>query len=198
MLKRAFDIFFSLLLILLLLIPFLLIALIIKLDSAGSIIFKQHRVGKGARVFLIYKFRTMYQTAPELASADLSYSGSADEHITRVGRLLRKTSLDELPQLFNVLKGDMSFIGPRPLIRTEADMHRLREMAQVYSIRPGLTGWAQINGRDFLENEEKIALDAEYLHNRSLFFDILIILRTFGVVLRQTGIMDVGTGKKAI
>lgn len=186
--KRSFDIVASFILILLCLIPMAVIALAIKIDSKGSVIFRQKRVGKGSRLFTIYKFRTMQTTAPaEVATKDLD---SPFSYITRVGAFLRKTSIDELPQLFNVLKGDMSFIGPRPLIAGEADVHRLRSELGVYDVAPGLTGWAQVNGRDNVSPEEKVWFDRYYVNNRSVRFDISIFIKTIQVVIKRDGFVE--------
>lgn len=183
--KRSFDIVLSLFGIVVLALPLLIIAAAVRLDSSGAAIFRQNRVGKDGRVFKICKFRTMHTFAPsETATGELS---GAYSYITRVGRLLRKTSLDELPQLFNILKGDMSVIGPRPLIVGESEIHDLRSAAGVYSVRPGMTGWAQVNGRDNLAVSEKVALDAEYVENLSLAFDLRVLLKTVAVVISGDG-----------
>lgn len=186
--KRGLDIVLSLAAIILLAIPMLIIAIIIRLDSPGAALFRQNRVGQDGKLFSICKFRTMYCTAPsETETGDLE---DAYSYITRCGVFLRKTSLDELPQLFNVLAGDMSLIGPRPLLMGNGDIHTLREKANVYSVRPGITGWAQVNGRDNLSNEEKVALDAEYVKKLSFTFDLKIIFRTVSVVLSGDGFAE--------
>ena len=183
--KRGFDFVLSLLLIAVLFIPMLIIGMIIALDSRGGAVFRQKRIGLDGKEFYIYKFRTMCKSAPsEVATGDLVASES---YFTRVGGFLRRTSVDELPQLFNVLKGDMSFVGPRPLIRGETDIHRLRTEHGVYSVRPGITGWAQVNGRDELSLAEKVRYDSEYVERRSILFDLAIIFRTIGVVTRGEG-----------
>lgn len=189
--KRCFDVIISLITMIVLLPLMLLIAVAIKLDSKGKVIFKQNRVGKGGELFLIYKFRTMSTSAPsEMATKDLDNPYS---YITRVGSFLRKTSLDELPQFLNVIKGDMSIIGPRPLIEAELEIHRLRAEKGVYSVRPGLTGWAQVNGRDDISDEEKAAYDSEYVQRCSVGFDIRIMLRSISVVFKRDGYRE---GKK--
>lgn len=174
---------------LLLLLPlFLLLALIIKLTSTGSIIFSQKRVGQYGQVMNIYKFRTMSAKAPNSkATSDFS---DAPEYITKFGKFLRATSLDELPQLFNVLKGDMSIIGPRPLILDEIFVHKLRKENDVYLIKPGITGLAQVNGRDFLNAEDKVNFDAQYLHNMSLYLDLKIFIKSIIVVFKRQGSLD--------
>ena len=186
--KRAFDIAVSAVSLTLLAPFFLVIAVFIKLDSEGSVIFSQQRVGKNGNPFRVYKFRTMKVNAPhETATSDLS---DPYAHITRVGRFLRKTSIDELPQLFNVLRGDMSLVGPRPLIQSEADVHKLRMREGVYDVRPGVTGWAQVNGRDCVPAEEKVYFDKEYVIHRSLLFDALIFAKTVGVVVGGEGYVE--------
>ena len=186
--KRVFDIAVSAVSLTLLAPFFLIVAVCIKLDSEGSVIFSQQRVGKNGNPFQVYKFRTMKVNAPhETATSDLS---DPYAHITRVGRFLRKTSIDELPQLFNVLRGDMSLVGPRPLIKSEADVHKLRMREGVYDVRPGVTGWAQVNGRDCVPAEEKVYFDKEYVIHRSLIFDALIFAKTVGVVVGGEGYVE--------
>lgn len=180
-LKRTFDVLVSAALLVLLCPLFLVIAVVIKLDSEGTVIFSQSRVGKNGNLFHVYKFRTMRTDAPhEMATSDLS---DPYAHITYVGRFLRKTSLDELPQLVNVFKGDMSLVGPRPLIMGESDIHKLRMREGVYDIRPGVTGWAQVNGRKTVMWEDRLRYDAEYADRLSLRFDLEILKRTVGEVL---------------
>lgn len=186
--KRVFDIAVSAVSLTLLAPFFLVVAAFIKFDSEGSVIFSQQRVGKNGNPFQVYKFRTMKVNAPhETATSDLS---DPYAHITRVGRFLRKTSIDELPQLFNVLRGDMSLVGPRPLIKSEADVHKLRMREGVYDVRPGVTGWAQVNGRDCVPAEEKVYFDKEYVIHRSLIFDALIFAKTVGVVVGGEGYVE--------
>jgi lipopolysaccharide/colanic/teichoic acid biosynthesis glycosyltransferase len=156
------------------------------MDSKGGAIFKQKRVGKDEKPFVCYKFRTMFEFAPpNRPSGDFKDSY---KYVTRVGRFLRKTSLDELPQLFNVIKGDMSIVGPRPLIIEEREMHERRKKNGVYSLRPGLTGLSQIRGRDRVSDEDKIRYDTEYVSSVWFVRDISIVARTFGKVLRSEGI----------
>lgn len=164
---------------------FIITSILIKLESKGSIIFKQIRVGKDSKPFYIYKFRSMKTDAPNMATNDLK---NPEVYITRVGKFIRKTSIDELPQLFNILKGDMSIVGPRPVIEKERDLLQLRREYYIDKIKPGVTGWAQINGRDILDTEEKVKYDKEYLYNRSIKFDVYIIFKTFIKVLKGSDI----------
>lgn len=164
---------------------FIITSILIKLESKGSIIFKQIRVGKDSKPFYIYKFRSMKTDAPNMATNDLK---NPEVYITRVGKFIRKTSIDELPQLFNILKGDMSIVGPRPVIEKERDLLQLRREYYIDKIKPGVTGWAQINGRDNLDTEEKVKYDKEYLCNRSIKFDVYIIFKTVIKVLKGSDI----------
>ena len=164
---------------------FIITSILIKLESKGNIIFKQIRVGKDSKPFYIYKFRSMKTYTPNIATNDLK---NPEMYITKVGRIIRKTSIDELPQLFNILKGDMSIVGPRPVIEKEYDLLSLRRECYVDKIKPGITGWAQINGRDNLDAQEKVKYDKEYLYNRSTKFDIYIIFKTFIKVLKRSDI----------
>lgn len=184
--KRALDIFFSAILIVLLSPLMVIIGAIIRIDSSGGAIFRQKRMGRNAKEFTCYKFRTMRKDAPHEAPArELVDVG---RYITRIGRFLRRSSLDELPQLFNVLKGDMSLVGPRPLIPKEAEAHRLRGEAGIYALRPGITGLAQINGRNLLCDSEKIENDKIYLDNVKIKLDAKIIFLTLGCVIGGRGI----------
>ena len=175
--KRIFDIFFSAVLMILLALPMCVIALAIVADSRGSAIFRQRRVGREGREFTCYKFRTMYTSAP--VSCPKSKLCDAERYVTPVGRFLRRTSLDELPQLFNVLVGDMSLVGPRPLVAEEGEIHYLRQRCGVYRLRPGITGLSQISGRDEIGDMEKVRLDTRYVRGVSLVSDAKIILGTF-------------------
>lgn len=174
--KRILDVILSSLLILLLLLPMAFIGITIRATSEGDAIFKQRRIGIDGRVFICYKFRTMYKYAP--ADRPTSDFPDAQDYITPIGRILRKTSLDELPQLFNVLLGDMSLVGPRPLIENENEIHDIRRRCGVYRVRPGITGLAQVSGRDRLCDIDKARLDIRYARNMSLAGDIRILLRT--------------------
>ena len=187
--KRIFDFTASLLLIIILIPLFLIVSLAIVIDSGAPVLFKQYRVGMGNKLFYIYKFRTMKTDTRNAATSELCEAGSC---ITRCGRFLRKTSLDELPQLYNVLKGDMSFVGPRPLIPEEKEIRVLRKEYNVYSVRPGITGLAQINGRDKLTLEEKALFDKEYVDKQSLWLDIKILFKTVFVVLKRENISEGG------
>lgn len=191
--KRFLDLVIALMLLAVLGLPMLVIMMIIRKDSRGPSVFRQERVGKDGRVFVCLKFRTMYTYAPsELSTLEFS---DAERYITPVGRVLRRTSLDELPQLINVIKGDMSIIGPRPLIPREEEMHKSRLDAGVYSLRPGITGLAQVNGRDTLSDREKLAWDTEYLKNVGLFLDLKIICYTLIRVTTGKGIASAGGEK---
>ncbi|HCC35828.1 MAG TPA: sugar transferase [Ruminococcaceae bacterium] len=186
--KRAADVVLSVALLLLLSPLLLLVCCVIKLTSCGPVIFKQRRVGKNSRSFTVYKFRTMLVTAPKnVATQDLC---DPDSHLTCVGKLLRRTSIDELPQIFNVLLGDMSFIGPRPLILAETKMHKMREEFGVYTVRPGMTGLAQINGRDNVTDEQKLEFDCRYLRKFGLWQDLYILVKSLRVVLSRKDIAE--------
>lgn len=184
--KRCFDIVFSLLLGIVLFIPMLFVALLIKIESPGPAIFKQERLGKDGKSFTIYKFRSMKMDAPsEIATNKLLNSG---DYTTRIGKLLRVTSIDELPQLWNILKGDMSFVGYRPVCVTETELNDLRREYGVFSMRPGLTGYAQVNGRDnVFSYKDKVEMDAYYVQNASVKLDIQCLLQTFSAVLSREG-----------
>ena len=181
--KRAFDVSSSFVALIILLIPFAIIALILVISQGKPVFLVQKRYGKDGKAFNIYKFRTMTNSAPVMASNDLS-----DAYITPIGRILRKTSVDELPQFLNVLKGDMSLVGPRPLIVEEEKIHKMREANGVYSVRPGLTGWAQINGRDDVSIDEKVELDKYYVDNISIGLDIKILFKSVTAVILEKGI----------
>jgi O-antigen biosynthesis protein WbqP len=170
----------------LLLLPLLgLVAVAICVDSPGSPLFSQRRVGKNGKLFDIYKFRTMRIGTPNVATELMVKMERSP--ITRVGAILRKTSLDELPQLLNVIKGEMSLVGPRPALFNQYELTEMRAGAGALSMAPGITGWAQINGRDELTDQEKVAFDAWYCSNWTYGLDWLIILRTFSEVFRQRG-----------
>jgi O-antigen biosynthesis protein WbqP len=183
--KRTFDIVFSLLIILLMLPLFLIIALIIKMTSRGSILYWSDRIGKNNKVFQMPKFRSMRANTPQLPTHLLSDPAS---YLTPIGSILRRTSLDELPQLFSILFGDMSFVGPRPALFNQDDLVALRSERGIQMLVPGLTGWAQVNGRDELPIVVKVKFDFEYLERRSFKFDLQIIGMTAIKVLRREGI----------
>ncbi|MFX3959461.1 sugar transferase [Streptococcus suis] len=172
----------------------LLIALAIKLDSRGPVLFKQKRVGKNKKHFMIYKFRSMYVDAPSDMPTHLLKDPTA--MITKVGAFLRKTSLDELPQLFNIFKGEMAIVGPRPALWNQYDLVEERDKYRANDIRPGLTGWAQINGRDELEIDEKSKLDGYYVENMGLLLDIKCFFGTFISVAKSEGVVEGGTGQR--
>ncbi|HEM2745773.1 TPA: sugar transferase [Streptococcus suis] len=172
----------------------LLIALAIKLDSRGPVLFKQKRVGKNKKYFMIYKFRSMYVDGPSDMPTHLLKDPTA--MITKVGAFLRKTSLDELPQLFNIFKGEMAIVGPRPALWNQYDLIEERDKYRANDIRPGLTGWAQINGRDELEIDEKSKLDGYYVENMGLLLDIKCFFGTFISVAKSEGVVEGGTGQK--
>ena len=185
--KRIFDFTASLLLLIILSPVFLLVSLLILIDSGFPVIFRQYRVGKDNKLFYVYKFRTMKKNTRNAATADLA---EAESCITKSGRILRKTSIDELPQLFNILIGNMSFVGPRPLIPEEKEIRKLRAEYGVFSVKPGMTGLAQVNGRDMLSIEEKALFDKEYVEKQSFWFDIKILFKTVLVVLKRENISE--------
>lgn len=182
--KRLFDIVVSLFALIVLSPLFLVIMLINFFTPDCKVFFSHERRGRRGVPFKIYKFQTMKNHTPNCATNELE---NPEQYITKIGRILRKTSLDELPQLWNILKGDMSFVGPRPLISSEIRAHRLRLEYGVYRYRPGLTGWAQINGRDDITLMKKMKLDKEYCDNWSIKLDLIILLRSVGVCLKQEG-----------
>lgn len=192
--KRFFDFAASLILIILLLPLFVAVSLVIIVTDGGPVMFSQQRVGKGNKLFSVYKFRTMKRNTRNAATAELTES---DEQITKCGRFLRKTSLDELPQLFNVLRGNMSFVGPRPLIPEESEIRELRAKYNVYSVRPGITGLAQVSGRDLLAINEKALFDKEYVEKQSILLDIKICLKTVKVVFTRENISEGGQAPDA-
>ena len=175
-LKRALDVALSLMALLAFAAPLLALALWVKLDSPGPALFRQRRVGRGKRLFTLYKFRTMRLDAPGEIPTHLL--ADPMRHITRVGTLLRRTSLDELPQLYNILRGDMSLVGPRPALWNQDDLVRERDRYGANDLPPGLTGWAQVNGRDELPIPVKARYDGEYAARRSLAFDARIVWMT--------------------
>ena len=188
--KRSIDFIISLFLLLVLWPLFLILAIWIKADSSGPIFFRQERMGKNGQPFKIYKSRTMYINAPQLATASFE---NPEKYITKAGKLLRKSSLDELPQLINVFKGEMSIIGPRPLILKEKKVLSLRHENGAETILPGITGLAQVRGRDLVTDEQKAAYDGEYAANLTIVEDLKICFKTFFDVLGHRGIHE---GKK--
>ena len=192
--KRGADVVLSLLALICLSPVYLLVALAVKLTSPGPGLFRQKRVGRGGRLFTIYKFRTMRTDTPRDTATHLLQDPS--RYITRVGAFLRRSSLDELPQFFNVLKGDMSIVGPRPALYNQDDLIAAREKAGVDAVRPGITGLAQINGRDELPIPVKVRYDREYVENLSLKMDARCFFGTIWSVLRAEGVREGGTGGK--
>lgn len=185
--KRLFDFVMSLIGIIVLSPIILIVALAVKLTSPGPMLFKQRRIGKNNDEFQIYKFRTMRIDTPNVPTHLLE---NPEQWITPVGKFLRKTSLDELPQLFNILKGEMSIVGPRPALYNQIDLKEMRTEAGIHKLVPGLTGWAQINGRDEIPLSLKVKLDKEYLERKNFFFDIKIIFMTVLSVLKSEGVQE--------
>ena len=191
--KRLIDIFLSFWGIVVLSLPMLVIAIAIKIDSKGPVFFKQKRVGRGKEHFNILKFRTMRTDTPH--DAPTHELNDPKRWITKVGGFLRKTSLDELPQLFNIFTGSMSVIGPRPALWNQYDLIEERDKYGANDVRPGLTGWAQINGRDELEIPVKAKLDGEYIERMSFGFDCKCFFGTITSVLKSDGVVEGGTGE---
>jgi len=185
-LKRGLDLLIAAALLVLLAPVMLLVAIAIRLDSPGPALFRQRRIGRGSSEFVILKFRTMKAGTPDLASHLIQ--GSAASRITGIGGFLRRTSLDELPQLWNVLRGDMALIGPRPALYNQYDLIALRQAEGVDALRPGVTGWAQVNGRDELPIPEKVRLDREYLVRCGAALDIDVMARTVLVLFTGRGV----------
>ncbi len=191
--KRVFDFLLSLVAISVLALPMLIIALLIKIDSKGPVFFKQKRIGKNKKHFTILKFRTMRtDTPPDAPTHELS---DPEKWITKVGKFLRKTPLDELPQIFNIFVGQMSIIGPRPALWNQYDLIEERDKYGANAVRPGLTGWAQINGRDELEIPVKAKFDGEYVQKMGFIFDCKCFFGTFISVLKSDGVVEGGTGE---
>ena len=191
--KRALDLILSLLAVIVLAIPMGIIALWIKLDSPGPVLFRQRRVGRDRTHFNILKFRTMRGDTPHDVPTHLLKN--PDSYITKSGAFLRKTSLDELPQIYNILAGQMSIVGPRPALYNQYDLIEAREKVHANDVRPGLTGWAQINGRDELPIDVKARLDGEYVEKLSFFFDCKCFFGTIVSVLKHDGVVEGGTGR---
>lgn len=183
--KRLFDLFLALFALLILLVPILLVAFMVRITSAGSVIYWSDRVGRDNKIFKMPKFRSMRVDTPAVATHLLD---DPDQFLTPIGSFLRKSSMDELPQLWSILHGDMSFVGPRPALFNQDDLIALRTRHGVHKLLPGLTGWAQVNGRDELPIPEKVKLDVEYMQQQSFLMDIKIIFLTFVKVLRSEGV----------
>jgi O-antigen biosynthesis protein WbqP len=180
--KRLFDLVSSIVLVILFFLPMVLVALAIKLTSKGPVLYWSDRVGRENKIFSMPKFRSMRVNAPQVATHLLT---DPESHLTPIGGFLRRSSLDELPQLFSVLRGDLSLVGPRPALFNQDDLIALRTQCGVHQLVPGITGWAQVNGRDELPIPEKVRLDCEYLHRRSIGFDLKILLMTVLKVIRR-------------
>ena len=186
LMKRIFDLLAALGLMMILAPLFLLVVLAVRLTSVGPVLFRTQRVGKGNKLFTMYKFRTMRTDTPQVATHLLK---EPDQFLTPIGNFLRRTSLDELPQLINVLRGEMSLVGPRPALFNQDDLIALRTAGGVHEMTPGVTGWAQVNGRDELPISEKVKLDEWYLKNRSFWLDLKIVGMTIFKVIRKEGVV---------
>jgi len=184
--KRVFDIFLACLAALILFVPVLLVAMAVRLISQGPALYWSDRVGRNNVIFKMPKFRSMRLGTPAVATHLLA---DAQAHLTPIGSFLRKTSLDELPQLWSILVGDMSFVGPRPALFNQHDLIALRTAQGVHTLVPGLTGWAQVNGRDELPISQKVSLDVEYLIRQGFCFDIKILWMTFLKVIKRDGVL---------
>lgn len=195
--KRGLDILLSMMAAVILFPIWLLLALAIIVDDPGAVLFCQKRIGRNKngkiQYFQIYKFRTMKRCTPHDVPTHML--GNPEQYITRVGRFLRRTSLDELPQVFNILFGQMSIIGPRPALWNQTDLYIEREKYGANNVRPGLTGWAQVNGRDELEISEKARLDGEYIKRAGFLMDAMCLFRTVASVLKHEGVVEGGTGE---
>lgn len=186
--KRAIDVVCALAAICVLCVPLLLVSLAIYIDDPGPVFFRQYRVGRHGRRFRVYKFRSMKVDTPKyLSTTEFTDSGM---YITRVGKFIRKFSIDELPQLINVLIGDMSLVGPRPLISDEYAVHKMRTRYGVYNIRPGITGWAQINGRDAVSAAEKVRFDVQYLESYGFWEDLKILFLTIPKIMKASDVSE--------
>ncbi len=191
--KRVLDVLLSLIGILVLAVPMGIIALLIFCNDPGTVLFKQKRVGKNKTHFYLYKFRSMKVSTPhDVPTHQLK---NPEQYLLKIGKILRKFSLDELPQLFNILKGEMSIVGPRPALWNQFDLIEEREMYGANDVRPGLTGWAQINGRDELGISVKAKLDGVYVEKESFLFDCKCFFLTIGRVLKRDGVVEGGTGE---
>ena len=183
--KRLIDLILATILVIILLVPMLFIALMIRLTSKGPVLYWSVRVGFANSIYKMPKFRSMRIDTPQVATHLMS---NPEEFLSPIGRFLRRTSLDELPQLFSILKGDMSFVGPRPALFNQDDLIAFRLENDLDKLIPGLTGWAQVNGRDELSIPEKVALEVEYMHKKSFWFDLKILWLTFLKVINRKGV----------
>ena len=183
MMKRLFDVFLAAIVAVILVVPCTVVALMVKITSPGPVLYWSDRVGRYNHIFKMPKFRSMRTGTPAVATHLLT---NPDSYLTPIGSFLRKSSLDELPQLWSIIRGDMSFVGPRPALFNQQDLIELRTQCGVHAVVPGLTGWAQINGRDELPIPQKVALDSEYVRRQSLAFDIQILFLTvWKVIMRR-------------
>ncbi len=183
--KRLFDFLLVVIVFILLIVPIILAAIAVRITSKGGVLYWSDRIGRNNEIFKMPKFRSMLIDAPSVATHLLN---NPDSHLSPIGGFLRRTSLDELPQLFSVLKGDMSFIGPRPALYNQDDLIALRTENGVDKLLPGITGWAQVNGRDELSIHDKVALDVEYLNHQSFWLDMKILWMTFLKVVKRDGV----------
>ena len=183
--KLFFDVFFGCILLVLLIVPMTFVAVVVRLTSKGPAFYWSNRVGKDGAIFTMPKFRSMLIDTPAVATHLLD---NPDSYLSPIGGFLRSTSLDELPQLFSVLKGDMSFVGPRPALFNQDDLIALRKEKGIDKLLPGITGWAQVNGRDILSVTDKVDLDEKYMHRQSFWFDVKILWMTFLKVMKRDGV----------
>jgi len=185
MMKRTFDMLFSLIAAIVLFIPALIIALLVRLTSEGPVLYWSERIGLHNQIFRMPKFRTMKIDTPAMATHLIQ---NPHAYITTIGRFLRKNSLDEIPQLYSIIKGDMSFVGPRPALFNQHDLFKLQTEKSIHEVLPGLTGWAQINGRDELPIPVKVEFDDYYRSHRNFLFDMQILFMTFYKILKKEGV----------
>ena len=183
--KRIVDLVVGLSALVMLVVPIVMVAILVKLTSKGSMLYWSNRVGYKNKLFRMPKFRTMQMDTPEMATHLMN---TPDTYLSPIGRFLRRSSLDELPQLWSILKGDMSFVGPRPALFNQDDLIALRKEKGVDKLMPGVTGWAQVNGRDKLSIPEKVDLDVEYMEQQSFWFDMYILWLTILKVVRRDGV----------
>ena len=183
--KRLIDLILATILVIILLVPMLFIVLMIRLTSKGPVLYWSDRVGFNNTIYKMPKFRSMRIDTPQVATHLMS---NPEEFLSPIGRFLRRTSLDEIPQLLSILKGDMSFVGPRPALYNQEDLITLRSNHGLHKLIPGLTGWAQVNGRDDLSIPEKVLLEVEYMHKKSFWFDLKILWLTFLKVINRRGV----------
>lgn len=194
--KRLLDVILGVTALFILIVPMLIIAAAVKIDDPkGTVFFKQTRVGRNGKPFKIMKFRSMHSDTPKHLPSHMFSPEDYEKHVTRIGRFLRRTSLDELPQVFNIIAGDMSWVGPRPVLAKEKELTEARNAAGLSGFRPGLTGWAQINGRNTLTDEEKARYDAEYVQRISFIFDMYCMLKTAKIVVTKKGFQE-GTNRQ--